>query len=200
MTIEQPKNERIENLQEAEKEAYGIKGEVGAEIDREFERLKLAQALGLKKDVEDAQNKIRDLVASGEKKFEMDRWAPALQDIMQKALKLETLNFHYRDTIYDSLSDKDFQGMVGPDANCDKFFSFIEQRFQVVELKEKLEEKTEAGYTETLFPGKYAIIEGTDMVLYLEDIGEEVKLVRIHRSPEESSLLKKVIQGQRKKT
>lgn len=204
MTAEQPKNKRIEDVQEAEKRARGVRAEVGPEIDREFEKLKLAQSFGLEKDTEDARNKIKELVAKGEKGIEAGRWMPALQKAMEMILENEKGESFRTNSIYDTFADHDLEHIVGPDANCDKFFSFLKSKFPVLELKKELVGDKDSGADgEVLHPGKYAIVEATGVIFYLKDLGKEggktVYTIRVYKSPTQASLLRKEIQGQEKK-
>lgn len=76
---------RIQDPEKAKVEAEKVRIIAGERIDSEWTKLKLAQALGLEREVEIQQKNIDDLLKEAEQKKEDTYWGPFLLDLYQSA-------------------------------------------------------------------------------------------------------------------
>ncbi len=174
-------NARVEDPIKAEEEARQIQAEFGGEIDKGVEHLKIAQAFGLKDEIEKARKEIRSSVGKGIESIESDRWAPVLKSMTESVLREPGTAFN--------IFENDLRKIPG--ANLQQFWAFLSTKFQGVELKAPIT-KIERGVEEKIFwPGRYLFVEGTDLIIKKGEEG-----VGFWTSPKQAAALKEFIRNQ----
>lgn len=141
--------EAVEDAVEAERRAYAVQLDVGEEIDDEFEKLKIAQAFGLKDRIEESKKNIQNLVGKAEKGIEENKWVPALESIFKYASLLDNGHSYPIDDKIAALVEM---------GSLKKLKSYLQHKFPTV-----------AGRPERGGADKrYTLIEGTNLV-FVED-------------------------------